>query len=259
MESLVDMNISPKYKEGFPFMWYTKMKDDSYIYEFDDRKFPHWTDKIRNKYLNWLQNAEQQYYRRDITLSKNLARIFLTLADNLLMLFNPNPVQGSIKDNLFDSIDLKQVDHLGIMGNRGKVYLDTKTGIFHLGDREVNVSISYNDNTINLTNNRDIDYSKLIERHEISYEFSLNGKEQQSSGRVFGWTIGYHSNLISSGNEFDFDLMYTLPLGKPNFITLKIKSKLDVECDLHLRYLANDEVNHVVLPKDEYKTFVIAF
>ena len=259
MDSLASEKICPKHHDGYIFMWYIKKYDGSYIYEFDDRKIPHWTESLRNKYLLWLNQAQQDYYRRNIGLLTNFKRIGLELFDNILMLFNPNP-PSHIRENSFNDIkDKSQVKELGILGNRGNVYIDTDTGIIHVGDRHVNIYFMYQGSRYDLTNNSSIDYHNIIERHEISYEFDLMKKKRQTlKGQVLGWTIGYEG-IYHLYNDIDYRVLYTLPLGRPNFITLSLKPKIDMDLEIHLSYLANDDSKTVHLKKNEESTFRIAF
>lgn len=271
MNSLVERKISPMHREGYPFMWYIKLNDGSCIYEFDDRKVEHWTDKIRNKYIDWLEKAKQSYYRREISLGTNLKRIAMELFDNILMLFNPNTPNGNVREASFDriySVNKEKIQELGIMGNGGSLHLDTNTGRIYLAsDMFVELYMVYNGIKIPITGQINLKDEKndLIERHEISYEFDLaSAKHKSISGHILGWTIGYKGefevkNVNGKDNKIMYTILYTLPLDRPNFITVSLNSTYDMDAELHLTYLANDDKTTVQLLANQDMSFMIAF
>ena len=271
MNSLVERKISPRHREGYPFMWYIKLDDGSYIYEFDDRKIEHWTDKIRNKYIGWLDSAKQAYYRREIPLGTNLKRIAMELFDNILMLFSPNNPNGSIREASFDhvySTNKEKIKELGIMGNGGSLHLDTNSGRIYLAsDMFVELYLVHNKVMVPITGQINLKDGKsnLIERHEISYEFDLVSTNQKPiNGHILGWTIGYSGefevkNVNGKDNQIKYTILYTLPLDRPNFITVSLNSAYDMDADLHLTYLANDDATTVHLLANQDMSFMIAF
>ena len=272
MDSLVERKISPLYKEGYPFMWYLKLKDGSYIYEFDDRKVNHWTDNIRNKYINWLNTAKQEYYRRQIGLGKNLKRIVIELFDNIIMLFNPNS-PNRVKETLFDNVyhqNKTNIDELGIVGNGGSVYIDLNRGQICINP-EMQLSIYLIIDGIRVPITQQIDLHKkdteLIERHEVSYEFDLMAANQRpvsANGQILGWTIGYGGLLkfdARYGREdiLKYKLLYTLPLDRPNFITVSLTSLHEITAELHLSYMGNNDKTDISLPPNQEMSYMIAF
>lgn len=266
--ALVDNNMCPYYKQGIPFMWYTVSFGNVYTYEFDDRQVPVTrAAKFRKMYKNTLQNLQQKYATRDISFLSNLKRIGLELIDSVVIAIDPE-AGLLVKENKFQNVEQSYVKELGIMGNGGRIYVDTYDGIFHLdGGRDLNVFFYHNGERVNITNNAigpvsatNRKYQNLIERHNISYDFDLSKGIASSAGSITGWTIGYRGHTQSALSKFSYELTYTLPLGQPNYITLLICSHdMDSTIDLHLTYLNNDDSNTISLPKGETLEFMIRF
>ena len=264
--AIVDNMFCPLHREGTIFMWYVLFKDGTMVYEYDDRKVRTKWDKIRMSYLEWLENATQRFYRREISTWDNIKRMVYLVFDNILCSIKPE-LLDSIVETKFYSLKFNEIEELGIMGNGGKIYFSTKDGIIHLdGDRDLNVFFMLGDKRVDITNNHDVDYSKnLIERHYASYDFNLsnNGDPVTSKGNVDANGIGYTVNVKALHKDkfinFKCELIYVLPLAQPNYIMLSITSEIDIDIELHLTFLANDDKNVVHLEKGKKQTFTIAF
>ena len=272
--ALVDHSICPLHNEGTIFMWYADMKDDTTVYEYDDRHTSSFLDKFRLSYLPWLENATQQYYRRNISCINNMKRIGLLLFDNILCSFKPD-LLGTVKNNNFTDIDQSKVKSLGIMGNGGKIFFDTQDGVIHLdGNRDLNVFFFLNNTRVDITNNEDLTYKQLIERHYTSYEFDLCSSNQEitSEGNINAIAIGHkntihtsyiikeNNKLVTKNISFEYELIYVLPIRSPNYIILKLNSlDEDIDIELHLTFLANDDFRTIHLEKGQPSSFSIAF
>ena len=269
--ALVDNMFCPYHREGIIFMWYALLKNGECIYEYDDRREQTKLEKFRQSYLEGLEEATQKYYRRNITPWENIKRIGLLVFDNVLCSVKPELID-TVKENSFYDVDTKSISQLGIMGNGGKIYFNTKNGIFHLdGNRNLNVFFMLDCTRVDVTNNSAIDYNKdLIERHYASYEFDMSGnaREVTSDGKMNAIGIGYHVNLEAPHRKedgstekikFDCELIYVLPLRSPNYISFSITSPIETDIELHLTFLANDDNNVIHLEKDKKQTFRIGF
>lgn len=268
--AMVDKMLCPLHREGTIFMWYAKMNDGKVIYEYDDRKETTSMDKFRLKYINYLEKLTQLYYRRDISFFKNIIRILLAILDTLVCIIRPEVVNGFIRENKFTSLNTNDIDTLGIMGNGGHIFINSKDGVIHLdGNRDLNVHFMLRNKRVDITNNPDLKYNDLIERHYTSYEFDLTGRNKEevtSDGHVHALAIGHKNKILvpyedySHKITFDYELIYVLPLGSPNYIILNITSQdVDVDIELHLTFLANDDKQMVHLEKGKESTFTIGF
>ena len=260
--AFVDNFVCPLHAQGIPFMWYIKKKNGDMIYEYDDRVIPHWTDCITEKYSDWLDQAQQEYYRRNISFTKNMGRIGLELLDSIIRSISNNN-NGAIRETLFSKLPENDmnVQELGLIGNRGRIYFDTQDGIIRIpNDKDLNVHFEYGGIRYNITGNTDDPniYYNLIERHYGSYEFDLMKKGTQTvKGNITAWAIG-HKGVIPSGLfHMYYELMFVLPIGSPYYIELVLQPDEDMEVDLHLTYLANDVKNTVRLEKDKASRFHI--
>ena len=264
--SLCEQMICPKHPEGCKFMWYTKLNDDTMIYEYDDRKPPETLgSKIRDKYASKLFTLEQKYFRRDIGPLELLKFHTLSIIDSLLLYKYPE-LKNPIKESKFDQIDQKDIIELGIMGCKGKIFFKTTDGVINLGGgKELSVFLENIDTgelyyiTDNLGDSvlPEENQYKLIEQHNISYEFDLmKSGMQESSGKLTGLEIGYQRKKEYSRNTFfDFKLTYTLPTYNPGFLTVSIISPIDMQAKLHLRFLANDITQVINLPIGQKQTY----
>lgn len=261
--ALVEENVCPLYPFGTPFMWYVKKDNGDMIYEYDDRKIPHWTDGVRSKYLPWLDEAQQEYYRRNISFKRNMGRAALELVDAVFTGL-AGTHNGAIRETLFSSITIdKSIKELGLIGNRGRIYFDTSDGIIRIdNDRDLNVHFQLDDIRYNITGNTDINdgYFDLIERHYASYEFDINKKQsvQSPKPRVTAWAIGHKGCIPSGIFKMEYELIFVLPIASPYYIELNLQSDKDMDIELHLTYLANDIKNMVHLEKGKASRFHIA-
>lgn len=263
--SYVDHKLCPLHNQGIPFMWYAEMYNGSTVYEYDDRKEASWGDGLRAKYMPWLDQAQQEYFRRNISVWKNIRRIGLELFDNLFCLFVPS-ANHALKETKFDTLKMKDIKRLGIMGNQGDIYLDTSDGVIDLGGgRKLNVFFVLEGRKFDITSSQLMVYHDLIERHYASYEFDVGtNKAQTPKAQVTAWAIGHKGNLpkiyLEDKREYEiqYEMIYVLPLNGPGYLELGLTSiGNDAKLDLHLTYLANDDIAKVLLKADKKEVFHI--
>ena len=152
------------------------------------------------------------------------------------------------------------------MGCKGKIFFKIDDGLINLGGgKELSIflknidtgEIHYITDHLGDSEIEKENQYELIEQHSISYEFDmLKSGLQESSGKLTGLEIGYSRKKEYSKNTFfDFRLTYTLPVSNPGFLTLTIVSPIDMQAELHLKFLANDIVQNVNLPIGQKQTY----
>lgn len=233
MEYLVNKNFCPMHHQA-RYMWFANMKDGSTIFEYDDRRDPHWSDTHRDDIMNWAANSVRQYSENDIGFAHAIKSASVMLIKELNELANPDkPLE--VKESLYDNLDQSQVKELGIMGCGKRIYFDTNTGTFMRDDNtRVDIYLVHNDKKYELSGRSDMNYSELFERHEMSFHFTL-GNQENVPGTMDGMTVGYPVSLeLDDDIKLDVQVLYTVPTVGDHYVRLVFNTNKDTSLTVHL-------------------------
>ena len=236
MGFLVDQNFCPLHNQ-YKYMWFAKMKDGSYVYEYDDRRKAHWTDVYKDKYVGFVQDTivkyaqEQQYYFASVFKDKSLFMI-----KSLLDLVGPGKDSLKAKETLYDSINTEDIEELGLIGCGNRVYFNRNVGTFKGNGFDINLMIEIDGTKYEISGKPGVQYTRLHERHEMIYSFSMGGGD--TTGQLSGMTVGYSGKIAD--HLLEYDILYTIPAKGPHVVRFIGRPEKEMNVTLHLLQGEND-------------------
>lgn len=236
MGFLVDQNFCPLHNQ-YKYMWFAKMKDGSYVHEYDDRRKAHWTDVYKDKYVSFVQDTivryvqAEQYYFSSVFKDKSLFMI-----KSLLDLVGPGKDYLRAKETLYDSINTDDIEELGLIGCGKRVYFNRNIGTFIGNGSDINLMIEIAGKKYEISGKPEAQYTRLHERHEMIYSFSMGGGD--AVGQLSGMTVGYGGEITEQ--SLDYDILYTISHRGPHVVRFIGRPKEKMDVTLHLLQGEND-------------------
>lgn len=169
-------------------------------------------------------------------------------------------IQNDGKEHEFSEIEKEKLTEFGLVGNGSRIYFNTKTGVFNIGEKYL-FSFYMNpgvekESVIKLNNDESMNYKDIIQYKQgaCDFVFGKNGT-QTSTLKAIGHFIGFKNKTVSkSGINFHYNIILEIPTdGRQMVFHVSITPSEDFTGSVGVACVHPEESDHVYFTDKEIK------
>jgi hypothetical protein len=184
------------------------------------------------------------FFEQSDGMSINPQQDFMWVADyfdkSYLLEFGKDSIENSFYD-----IKKSELTRYGLIGCGHKMFFDTKTGIFNISGRSIELEyIDVNGSKYNLTNSNVI-YNDILQFKDAESNFNPAVSHHPMSTSVNQFNFGYKQKLKFNDIDLNLKVICKVPYDRPVYLEISLTSSKQLDGRLILKRDGSiiDEVN----------------